>query len=59
MKSLLRREESRHENGTGAPIVTPGYPVVPPILEDLEPAAPSRDAVATTSGVVSPLEVAD
>lgn len=51
-------QQLRHENGSGAPIVTPGHPVVPPISEDLDPAAPSCHAVATTFGVVSPLEVA-
>ncbi len=50
-------QESRHENGSGAPIVTPGHPMVPPISEDLDPAAAACHAVATTSAVVSPLEI--
>lgn len=50
--------KSRHENGSGTPIVTPGHHVIPTISENLDPAAPSCHAVATTSGVVSPLEVA-
>ncbi len=51
-------QKSRHENSSGAPIVTPGHPVVPPISEDFDPATPSCHAEATTSGVVSTLEVA-
>jgi putative transposase len=48
-------EKSRPEHGSGAPIVTPGSRVVPPISEALDPAAPSCHA-ATTRGVVSPLQ---
>jgi len=50
-------QKPRPENGSGAPIVTPSHPMVPPISEDLDPAAAACHAVATTAGVVSPLEI--